>query len=176
MAREKIQREAGRIALFSLGLIILFGGQVFAQDGKLPAEYLDLNIWFKLVLTALLAVLIWIWNNTHADVKRHEARLNARDKVEVDVENRLALIEKEIELAKHESKNTLSLVLAQRELMLTRYHDKEETERHRLHVEETLRSICKQVERVSDRMDTLARPHHRFEDDVNHERRVGDKG
>jgi hypothetical protein len=64
----------------------------------------------------------------------------------------------------HEQKQQASLISMQRELMLTKYLDKEDTERHRQRVEDMLAKHAESLANISHRLDYMARPQHRADD------------
>jgi hypothetical protein len=106
----------------------------------------------------MLAILIFMAKGTDKSIKDHEKRLNdfdvafaMRGKVLEEVLGKLTIVQTE-------QTNQMSMILLLKEMLLTNYHNKDETDKHRAHVERTLENICR-------RLDDISRPHHRRGDD-----------
>jgi hypothetical protein len=148
-------------------VISLFGGDAGAQT-SLPDGELNLNFLFRLLLAGLIGVLIWIAKGTDGRLIKMERRIEEFNVISAE---RQATIEHNIArimAIEHEQKQQASLISMQRELMLTKYLDKEETERHRARVEETLARQNDMLNTISHRLDFMSRPTHRAEDDRRH--------
>jgi hypothetical protein len=147
-----------QLTYIGVGLLIIWGGSNAQGVGATSINEFDLGFWFRALLSGMLAILIFMAKGTDATLKEHTQRLNSfdiayatRGKTLNEYDGRLLIIENEL-------KQQMSLLLLLKEMLLTNYHNKEETDKHRAHVERTLDSICR-------RLDSISRPHHRREDD-----------
>lgn len=150
-----------------LGIIVIFGGSSEAADGimQVGKPVLDESFIFRAVLAGLLGILIWVAKGQDSRLKDAEKLLGKFSEINVARQGKIETIEKRQDLQEHEQKQLLSLISMQREMLLTKYIDKEETERHHAKVEEKLDKHQDILTHISARLDTMARPQHRVSDD-----------
>lgn len=128
-------------------------------------EVFDATFWFRAVFTALVSVLIFVAKGSDTRLKRVELRVEDFNVIHAERSHTVKNLDGRLIVMEHEQKQLVTLIGMQREMMLTKYHDKEETERHRVHVENCLAKI-------SARLDHFQRPSHRSEDDENRYRNI----
>lgn len=161
-----IRANAARITYFLVGALLIWGEPTHAAaDTAFSTPLVDDAFIFKSVLSGLLGILIWVARGQNDRLKEAEKLLNAFSQINatrtekiMTIERQIEQIDKQITLLEHEHKQTLSIIAMERELRITNYQTKEDTEKHRLHVEEALKAIC-------HRLDHFVRPAHRVTDD-----------
>lgn len=142
-----------------LAVAIVYGPMSAAQDGlKVTPVELDFNFWFRAALSALLAILIYIAKGTEGRLKTVETKLHEFDQVSAERKQILTQYNGRFHFLENEVKEQANTLQMLERLILTNYHDKAETEKHRNRVEEQLRAI-------QSRLDSMARPFHRRQDD-----------
>lgn len=153
-----------------IGAIVLFGSEAPAQNISVDPQ--DAGFWYRTIVAALLALLIWIAKGADSRLKDAEKAIGKFSEMAGERGNRLDNLRDRLTLLEHEHKNTISLISAQRELLLTRYHDKEDTEVHRQKLEDALEKQQYQLAKVTEtlqtichRLDHFVRPSHRSQDD-----------
>lgn len=142
-------------------LVIFLWGQAEAQGLERPDAFgVTPSEAFRYVFSGLMAVLIWIARGTDARIKNLEAKHEKQAVGALNRESRLAQAEKQIISLDNDHKNTLSIVMMQRELLLTKYHDKEDTEKHREKIENLLDRHHDLLTKICTRLDDLSRTDH----------------
>lgn len=142
-----------RYILYSaIGLLILYGDKVFAQGGPIQHTQFDIDFWFRAVLSGLLGALIWIAKGSDVRLKAAEERIREFDKINATRTEKINYHEKRLASLEHDTKEHKSAMSLLRELVLTKYPDKEETEKHREQVEGILMQVNKRLERIENRM------------------------
>lgn len=151
--------------------VVLFAPEATAQQGAQVSQ--DPDFWYRTIVAGLLSILIWIARGADTRLRNAEKQIISFQNLAVERGSALNNTTRRLELLEHEHKNTVSLVLGQRELLLTKYHDKEDTDRHRQKIEDTLdeqqRQLAKHFETLQaivHRLDNIARPAHRSTDNV----------
>lgn len=158
------------LCYMGIALLVLFSPEVSGQvtttkdimDSTTTQEF---GFWYRTIVASLLAVLVWIARGADSRLRGVENAIKDFGTLAVERGGRLKDTEDRLRLLEMEHKNTVSLILAQRELLLTKYHDKEDTERHRDKLERALEEQSKSLAHISARLDLFARPHHRGSDD-----------
>ena len=162
----RFERSTGRSVIYvAMTFVLLFGPQASADSGVLPEGPIDTAFLFRLLLSGLLGILIWLARGTDSRLKEVEKHAHEITTLAQTRGDRLNLVEKNIELINHEQKQQMTLISMQRELLLTKYHDKEETERHRVKIEDALTAHGNTLTAICTRLDHFVRPTHRSEDD-----------
>jgi hypothetical protein len=126
-------------------LLIAFGDSTAATPQHFVEAPLDFTFVFRALLSGMMMLIIYISKTAEArlelriaQTEKQTAELNA---LAIQRGGRLEHVEGKILIIENEQKQQMSLILMQREAMLTGYHDKNDTEKHRLHVETELRNI-----------------------------------
>jgi hypothetical protein len=96
--------------------------------------------------------------NSETRLKEVELKIQSFEKLSVERNSTLIQHNGRLLFVENEIKAQANTVNTLEKLLLTGYHDKEETERHRARVESELNQI-------KHRLDFMARPHHRAGDD-----------
>lgn len=139
------------LAYAAITFVMLFGDTVQAQGGPSHNQF-DIDFWFRAAMSGLLGTLIWIAKGSDIRLKAAEDKIKEFDKINVKRTERMEYNEKRLTSLEHEAKNHATSLGLLRELMLTKYHDKEDTEKHREHVEAILSQMNKRLERMESRM------------------------
>ena len=158
----------------AIALLVLFSPEVAGQVAEhTRAENIissttteEFGFWYRTIVAALLGVLVWIARGADVRLRTVEKEIGEFHKLAVERGAKLDMTSRRLELLDHEHKNTISLILAQRELLLTKYHDKEDTDRHRDKIERLLDDNTKALQHISQRLDHMVRPTHRASDDI----------
>jgi exopolyphosphatase/pppGpp-phosphohydrolase len=106
----------------------------------------------------MLGVLIWIAKGTESRLKDVEKEVVVFKAIHAERKSTLTQHNGRLLFLENETKQQATTLQTLKELLLTQYHDKEETERHRARLEGQLHGI-------TQRLDTMSRPHHRHSDD-----------
>lgn len=148
----------------AVAFIIIFAPTAQAEGGVVPEGEINLVFLLRFVLAALMGVLIWIAKGTDTRLRSIERRIAELNDVSIRRHTTIEHNTNRIMAIEHEQKQQASLISMQRELLLTKYLDKEETERHRTRVEETLAKQAETLVSICHRLDNMARPAHRAGD------------
>ena len=135
----------------ALGALILYGDKVFAQGAPHNTEF-NLDFWFRAALSGLLGALIWIAKGSDTRLKAAENRIREFDKINAQRTEKIVYHDKRLTNLEHDSKEQKTSMGLLRELILTKYHDKEDTDKHREYIESTLSQISTRIERIERRM------------------------
>lgn len=152
----------------AIALIMILGPTASAGVEVPDGGQLDIVFIFRAVLAALLGVLIWIAKGTDVRLHTIERRIGELNDISIRRHTTIEHNIQRIQMLEHEQKQLASLISMQREMLLTKYLDKEETERHRARVEETLARQNEVLTTICHRLDTMARPLHRATDEHPH--------
>lgn len=144
-----------------LAIVFIFSNPAFGQESVLKSEGpLDEIFIFRAVLSGLLTILIWVARGADKRLRELEEFSQQAKEKRVDGMARLVELENKWKIITHEQKELVSLIGMQRELMLTKYLDKDATEKHWTIVEGTLkdhssilRTISVQLEAAQQRKD-----------------------
>jgi len=121
----------------ALGLAIfaaLFTGTAMAANG--PAGEIGADVWLGLFSTVIFALLAGYSKGLEKRIERMDSR---------------------VQLLEHEDKQKAAAIALMRETVLREHPSRAETAEHRAHVES-------QLQHIRERLDFLARPHHRSGD------------
>lgn len=159
------KRNLRYITYMAIVLIVLFGTDVSAQATLPENDSINFTFLFKFILAGLVGVLIWIARGSEERLTKAEKRLQEFNVISAERQNVIEHNIARIHAVEQEQKQLLTMISLQRETLLTKYLDKEETERHRFKVEDTLAKQADILNTISHRLDMMARPFHRAEDD-----------
>lgn len=166
---NRLKAEWRYIVYAAMAALIIYS-PAYAQQAQTLSErtngILDEAFLFRAVLSGLLAILIWVARGQDSRLKAAEEDIHEFHNINATRTTKLEYIEGRIGLLEHEQRQLTTLISMQRELLLTKYPDKDETERHRVRVEDTLSAICTRMERVESRLANYARATHRHTDDI----------
>lgn len=141
-----------------LAFAIVYGNASLAAPPA-PDGIFDSVFWFRALLSGMLAVLIYIARNSEKRLQQAESKLTSLDRIAIERGSTLTQYHGRLLFLENETKaQGQSLVLLER-LVLTKYDDKAETEKHRVRVEDQLRDIRAQLDR-------MGRMGHRRSDDT----------
>lgn len=139
MARLRIQGQMLTLLALVLVPLIVFGDSVLAASaGDTREQGLDEVFVFRAILSGLCMLVIWLAKRADARLNKLELAMQEAREKRIEGFQRLGVLESRAQIIENESKQLLSMLNVLRDLIQTKYLDKDSMEKHWGLVERTL--------------------------------------